>query len=84
MTSHLTPAEHRMVVLTANGHPRKAIARTFGVTEHCISWHLRKLCDRFGAHNRQHLISLLLLDQLITRRDIEPATNQPATQETAC
>lgn len=57
-TDPLSPREHEVLALVAAGHPNKAIARTLGISEHTVKFHVSALLGKLGATSRTEAVTL--------------------------
>ena len=55
MAAELTPREHSIVRLVAQGKKNADIAASFGMNEHLVKNYLREIYDKVGLWNRVEL-----------------------------
>jgi PAS domain S-box-containing protein len=53
----ISPTEQRILALMASGSTTAAAARTIGMTADGVTYHLTRLCRRFGVPNRTALVA---------------------------
>lgn len=58
MDETLTPRERQVLVLVADGLPNKAIARSLGISEHTVKFHVGSLLSKLGAGSRTEAVTL--------------------------
>lgn len=56
----LSPREAGVIELCSRGETTAAIAETLGVSEATVNTHLQRACEKLGAKNRVHLVTLWL------------------------
>lgn len=56
LIEQLTPREHEVLVLVADGLRNKDIARELGVTEHTVKFHLAAVFGKLGASSRTEAV----------------------------
>jgi DNA-binding NarL/FixJ family response regulator len=54
----LSPREHEVLALVAAGHPNKTIARTLGISEHTVKFHVSALLGKLNATSRTEAVTL--------------------------
>jgi DNA-binding NarL/FixJ family response regulator len=54
----LTPREHEVLQLVAEGLPNKTIARRLGISEHTVKFHLTSILTKLDASSRTEAVSL--------------------------
>ncbi|MDP8907536.1 MAG: LuxR C-terminal-related transcriptional regulator [Chloroflexota bacterium] len=54
----LSPREHEVLALVAAGHPNKTIARTLGISEHTVKFHVSALLSKLNATSRTEAVTL--------------------------
>ena len=54
----LTPAQHRVLKLMAEGNTDNEIARSLVLAELTIRTHAKNISERLGAHSRAHAVAL--------------------------
>ncbi|MGH8433673.1 MAG: response regulator transcription factor [Pseudomonas sp.] len=55
--NELTPRQHEILLLLAEGLPNKAISRRLGLSEDTVKTHLKALFQEFEVHNRTACVS---------------------------
>jgi DNA-binding CsgD family transcriptional regulator len=63
----------RILVLLANGHTTKSIARELGASEDAIDGSVREMQLRAGVRNRAHLVAWAFRENLLRAGDVEEA-----------
>jgi DNA-binding NarL/FixJ family response regulator len=61
----LSPREREILRLIADGHPNKQIARTLGIAERTVKFHVTSLLEKLGAESRAHAVSIALQSRLL-------------------
>ncbi len=56
LTGMLTPKEAEMLGLLDNGLSNKVIARTLGISDETVKWHLKNLFSKLSAGTRRHAV----------------------------
>ena len=54
----LTPREREVLRLVADGQPNKQIARTLGISEPTVKFHVTSIFNKLGADNRAQAVAL--------------------------
>lgn len=54
----LSPREHEVLRLVADGLPTKQIARALGITERTVKFHVASLMRKLGADNRAQMVAV--------------------------
>jgi DNA-binding NarL/FixJ family response regulator len=57
LIEELTPREHEVLQLLAEGFPNREIARRLGVSDHTVKFHVHALLGKLGAHTRTEAVS---------------------------
>jgi DNA-binding CsgD family transcriptional regulator len=52
----LTPREHEVLVLVADGLRNREIAQRLGVSEHTVKFHLAAIFGKLGASSRTEVV----------------------------
>ena len=52
----LTPREHEVLVLAADGLRNREIARRLGISEHTVKFHLAAVFGKLGASSRTQAV----------------------------
>ncbi len=58
MPSTLSPREREVLGLVAAGLPNKAIARTLGISDHTVKFHVSSVLTKLGASSRTEAVTL--------------------------
>lgn len=53
----LTPREHEILAMLAEGLPNKLIASRLGISDHTVKTHLEAVFDKLGASNRAEAVA---------------------------
>jgi DNA-binding NarL/FixJ family response regulator len=53
----LTPREHEILAMLAEGLPNKLIASRLGISDHTVKTHLEAIFDKLGASNRAEAVA---------------------------
>lgn len=61
----LTPREHDVLTLVADGLPNREIARQLGISEHTVKFHLASVFGKLGASSRTEAVQRALRMGLI-------------------
>ncbi|MBA3270028.1 MAG: helix-turn-helix transcriptional regulator [Acidobacteria bacterium] len=56
LVERLTPREHEVLVLVADGRRNKDIARELGITDHTVKFHLAAVFGKLGASSRTEAV----------------------------
>ena len=62
----LTPREHQVLELLAEGLSNKAIARRLGISDQTVKFHVASIGGKLGAQNRTEAVRLGIQRGLIT------------------
>ncbi|MER6531975.1 response regulator transcription factor [Streptomyces sp. NPDC001508] len=62
----LTPREHAVLALIAEGLSNRMIAHRFGISEHGVKRHVANLLAKFNCSNRAQAVSVALQQGLLT------------------
>ena len=65
LTESLTPREHEVLALLADGLGNKEIAHRLDISEHTIKFHIRSILGKLGASSRTEAVSRGLRSGLI-------------------
>ncbi len=65
LVEHLTRRELEVVTLLADGLPNRQIARSLGVSEETIKFHLASIFGKLGASNRTDAVRQALRRGLV-------------------
>jgi DNA-binding CsgD family transcriptional regulator len=65
LRTRLSPREREIVLLVAQGHPTKAIARHLGISIWTVATHLRRIFARLGVGSRAAMIARLFQDGVL-------------------
>ena len=68
----LTPREHEVLRLLADGLDQKAIARQLFITAKTASTHIQRILTKLGVHSRAEAVSLAYRERLIEVSRDEP------------
>lgn len=52
----LTPREHQVLQLLAEGHPNKEIARRLGISEHTVKFHVNAILGKLNVQSRTEAV----------------------------
>ena len=74
----LTPREHEVLDLLAEGFPNKEIARRLGISDQTAKFHVASICGKLGASNRTEAVRIALRHGLVA---IRPRTEGPETKD---
>ena len=61
----LTPREHEVLDLLAEGFPNKEIARRLGISDQTAKFHVASICGKLGASNRTEAVRIALRHGLV-------------------
>jgi DNA-binding NarL/FixJ family response regulator len=56
----LTPREHQVLELLAEGLPNKMIAARLGISDQTAKFHVASICGKLGASNRTEAVRIAL------------------------
>jgi DNA-binding NarL/FixJ family response regulator len=56
LVEQLTPREHEVLALVADGLRNRDIARELGITEHTVKFHLSAVFGKLGAASRTEAV----------------------------
>ena len=56
--SILSPREKEVLSQVANGLPNKAIARTLGITDHTVKFHISSVLSKLDASSRSEAVAI--------------------------
>jgi DNA-binding NarL/FixJ family response regulator len=56
-TPALTPREHEILAMLAEGLPNKSIAARLGISDHTVKTHLEAIFDKLGASTRAEAVA---------------------------
>ena len=56
LVEQLTPREHEVLVLVADGLRNREIASRLGISEHTVKFHLAAVFGKLGASSRTELV----------------------------
>jgi two-component system nitrate/nitrite response regulator NarL len=62
----LTPREHQVLALLAQGLPNKAIAARLGISDQTVKFYVASICGKLGAANRTDAVRIALRRGLIS------------------
>jgi DNA-binding NarL/FixJ family response regulator len=62
---HLTPQEHALLKLLADGHHKKTAAQELGVSINTISFHLKNIYGKLRVHSKTEAVAKALREHLI-------------------
>jgi DNA-binding NarL/FixJ family response regulator len=65
LSESLTPREHEVLALLADGLGNKGIAHRLDISEYTIKFHIRSILGKLGASSRTEAVSLGLRSGLI-------------------
>lgn len=54
---YLTPRQHEVLTLLADGLPNKRICQVLGLTEHTVKTHLKAVFTQLGVHSRTECVA---------------------------
>ncbi len=57
---HLSPREHEIVRMVAEGHPNKVIAGVLNISTWTVCTHLRRIFAKFGVNSRAAMVARML------------------------
>lgn len=69
----LTKSELRVAVLAARGCSNREMADQLCVSINTIKTHVRRLLERSGAHNKAHVVAVLMMDEQFRALVTSPA-----------
>lgn len=69
----LTKSELRVAVLAVRGCSNREMADQLCVSINTIKTHVRRLLERFGAHNKAHVVAVLMMDEQFRELVTSPA-----------
>ena len=61
----LTPFQRKIIALTVAGYSSRESAKSVGISEPALKWHLSRICDKLRVSNPLELILFALHRQLI-------------------
>ena len=62
---HLTPQEHALLKLLADGHHRKTAAAALGISVNTVSFHLKHLYEKLQVHSKTEAVAKALREHLV-------------------
>jgi DNA-binding NarL/FixJ family response regulator len=62
---HLTPQEHALLKLLADGHHRKTAAQVLGISVNTVSFHLKHLYEKLHVHSSTEAVAKALREHLV-------------------
>jgi DNA-binding NarL/FixJ family response regulator len=62
----LTPREHEVLELLAEGLPNKSIAERLGISDQTVKFHVASICGKLGASNRTDAVRRAIRRGLIS------------------
>ncbi len=62
---HLTPQEHALLKLLADGHHRKTAAQELGISVNTVSFHLKHLYEKLQVHSKTEAVAKALREHLL-------------------
>jgi DNA-binding NarL/FixJ family response regulator len=62
---HLTPQEHALLKLLADGHHRKTAAQALGISVNTVSFHLKHLYEKLHVHSSTEAVAKALREHLV-------------------
>jgi DNA-binding CsgD family transcriptional regulator len=65
LTATLSPREHEVLALLAEGASNKEIARALGLTIHTIKFHVASLTEKLGARSRVEAVAIAIRAGLV-------------------
>jgi len=65
VSTELSPREREVLALLAEGLPTKQIARSLGITERTVKFHVASLFAKLGASNRAQAVALAARRKLL-------------------
>lgn len=64
-TYHLTPQEHELLKLLADGHHKKTAAQEMGISVHTVSFHLKHVYEKLQVHSKTEAVAKALRERLV-------------------
>ncbi len=64
-TYRLTPQEHELLRLLADGHHRKTAAQEMGISINTVSFHLKHLYEKLQVHSKTEAVAKALRERLV-------------------
>jgi DNA-binding NarL/FixJ family response regulator len=62
---HLTPQEHELLRLLADGHLKKTAASEMGISVHTVSFHLKHIYEKLQVHSKTEAVAKALRERLV-------------------
>jgi DNA-binding NarL/FixJ family response regulator len=62
---HLTPQEHALLKLLADGHHRKTAAPALGISINTLSFHLEHPYEKLQVHSKTEAVAKALREHLV-------------------
>jgi DNA-binding CsgD family transcriptional regulator len=62
----LSPREHEIARMVAQGYPNKTIAARLGISLWTVSTHLRRMFAKLGVNSRAALVARVLEEELVS------------------
>jgi DNA-binding NarL/FixJ family response regulator len=63
--AHLTPREHEVLELLADGHAQQDIARLLAISRKTVGTHIERILSKLGVHSRAQAVAVAYRDGLL-------------------
>ena len=83
MSMELSPREHEVLVMVAQGHSNGEAATRLGLSVETVKSHMRRVLGKLGARNRCHAVALAYEHGLIEPGTVASPTRGPGQEPRA-